>query len=279
MTSPLNSADLLDEGVTETPGNCDLHGPYTAKTYSIAGRSITPDGCPVCNAEKSAIAKAKREEEDRRQRQFERMRKVASLMGHAGIPRRFQDKTFDGYMPANRNAGIALTACRKYAETFPAQMEQGRSLILAGGPGTGKTHLATAIGLHVINEFQAVVVFDPVSHALRRIKETYRPNAERTESQILAGYAECDLLILDEIGAQIGSEHEKQLMFEILNSRYQDMRPTILISNLNAQELEDFMGHRVMDRYRECGVVLAFDWPSHRGQKPVDAKTKAGGHE
>jgi DNA replication protein DnaC len=129
----------------------------------------------------------------------------------------------------------------------------------------------------VIQEFQAVVVFEPVSQALRKIKETYRDGSDKRESDVIGGYTACDLLILDEIGAQVGSEHEKQLMFEILNDRYQDMRPTILISNLNAQELEQFLGHRVMDRYRECGVVLAFDWESHRGAKAVDAKTRAAG--
>ena len=52
---------------------------------------------------------------------------------------------------------------------------------------------------------------------------------------------------------------------EMRDNVYQELKPTILISNLNTEELEAFLGQRVMDRYRECGSVLAFDWPSHRG--------------
>ena len=79
--------------------------------------------------------------------------------------------------------------------------------------------------------------------------------------------AQPDLLILDEIGVQIGSEHEKLLLFDVLNGRYQQCRPTILISNLSGSDLEAYLGQRVMDRYRECGAVLAFDWNSYRGTR------------
>jgi DNA replication protein DnaC len=204
---------------------------------------------------------------------------VEHLIGPSGIPPRFADKTFDSYTPTNAASRVALTAARKYADAFESQSRQGRSLVFAGGPGTGKTHLATAIGQHIIRELQAVVLFGTVSQALRRIKDTYRKDSEQTESDVIRALTDCDLLILDEIGAQIGSEHEKQLMFEILNERYQGMKSTILISNLNAEELEGFLGHRVMDRYRECGVVLAFGWESHRGKQAPDAKAKAAGGE
>lgn len=270
MNSPQSFADLTDYWPIEAPAVCETHGDYTAVTHVIVPgtRGITL-GCPTCAAEKKAADEAKRIERERWQEQESKRQRVEHLLGRCGIPPRFADKSFDNYTPANPAARVALTAARKYAEAFDSQSRQGRSLVLAGGPGTGKTHLAAAIGQHVIREFQGAVLFGTVSQALRRIKDTYRKDSETTESQVIETMTDCDLLILDEIGAQIGSEHEKQLMFEILNERYQGMKSTILISNLNAQELETFLGHRVMDRYRECGVVLAFDWASHRGAKPM----------
>ena len=270
MNFPQNCADLVPDNAIESPAVCETHGAYTAKTYIVVPgtRGVTL-GCPTCAAEKRAVDEANRIAYETRHNQARRLVEIEQLMGRSGIPPRFADKSFDNYIPANPAARVALTAARKYAEAFDSQSRQGRSLVLAGGPGTGKTHLAAAIGQHVIREFQGAVLFGTVSQALRRIKDTYRKDSEQTESDVLQTMTDCDLLILDEIGAQIGSEHEKQLMFEILNERYQGMRSTILISNLNATELETFLGHRVMDRYRECGVVLAFDWASHRGTKPT----------
>lgn len=268
MNSLQNFADLAPDEPTEAPAVCDTHGAYTAKTIRFDGRPVITLGCPTCSAARKAEAEAEKAEQDRRNEQAGKRQRIEYLLGRCGIPPRFADKSFDNYTPANPAARVALTAARKYAEAFDSQSRQGRSLVLAGGPGTGKTHLAAAIGQHVIREFQGAVLFGTVSQALRRIKDTYRKDSEQTESDVLQTMTDCDLLILDEIGAQIGSEHEKQLMFEILNERYQGMRSTILISNLNATELETFLGHRVMDRYRECGVVLAFDWASHRGTKP-----------
>lgn len=73
------------------------------------------------------------------------------------------------------------------------------------------------------------------------------------------------MLILDEVGVQFGSESEKIILFEILNERYLNMKPTILISNLNPAALQEYVGERVMDRMRENGgIILKFDWKSHR---------------
>ena len=146
-------------------------------------------------------------------------------------------------------------------------LDDANNIVLVGGPGTGKTHLACAIGNAVMESSLASVLFVPVSAMLRSIKETYRKASERSEQQAINDFCEPDLLILDEVGVQVGSEHEKLLMFEVLNERYQHMLPTILISNLPPDELEGFLGQRVMDRYRECGSVIAFNWASHRGQR------------
>lgn len=84
-----------------------------------------------------------------------------------------------------------------------------------------------------------------------------------------------DLLILDEVGVQFGSDTERLLLFDILNERYERRRPTILMSNLALDDAEEggrvvpgiksYLGERVFDRLREDGgQSVVFDWPSHR---------------
>ena len=117
----------------------------------------------------------------------------------------------------------------------------------------------------VINQHLGSAAFGTVAAFLRRIKSTYSKDSQSSEQRAIDELLRPELLVLDEVGVQVGSEHEKLLMFEILNGRYQELRPTILVSNLNTEALESFLGQRVMDRYRECGSILAFDWQSYRG--------------
>lgn len=248
---------------------CPEHGPYTAKAVNL-----TPAGdlgmfdapvysrCPVCMAN----AEAKRAEDERQRESVARKHKIERLLSRSGIPLRFQDRTFANYRTESVGQRIAMAACRGYAENWKQTAERGTSLVMTGGPGTGKTHLACAIAHHVATAEMACAVFVSTTDMLRHIKSTYRKDSARTERQALDDFiTEPDLLIVDEIGVQVGSDHEKLLLFEILNERYQWMKPTILISNLNAAELEAYLGHRAMDRYRECGTVIPFDWKSHRG--------------
>ncbi len=76
-----------------------------------------------------------------------------------------------------------------------------------------------------------------------------------------------DLLILDEVGVQFGSDTEKLILFDVLNERYERRRPTILMTNLTLEEVADFLGDRIIDRLREDGgEFIPFDWESHRGK-------------
>lgn len=76
-----------------------------------------------------------------------------------------------------------------------------------------------------------------------------------------------DLLVIDEIGVQFGTETEKMILFDILNARYEQVKPSILISNLAIEELKTYIGERVLDRMWEGGgSILAFTWDSYRKQ-------------
>ncbi len=267
MTSRQISETLPEPQSQSIDATCPKHGGYIATRHTIdlgfGKPHVYSTGCPACSED----AKAAKLAEEAVRRAGDRQQKVATLVARSCIPARFADRTFDGYAAVERGQKIALSVCRAYAEKWPEKCDDGGSLVLTGGPGTGKTHLACAIGNAVMRDSLVSALFVPVSAMLRSIKDTYRKGSERSEQQAINDFCRPDLLILDEVGVQVGSDHEKLLMFEVLNERYQNLLPTILISNLTPDELETFLGQRVMDRYRECGSVIAFNWASHRGAK------------
>ena len=66
---------------------------------------------------------------------------------------------------------------------------------------------------------------------------------------------------------QYGTDTERLALWEVMNGRYESMKPTILVSNLTAKEIAGYVGDRVIDRMRENGgAVLAFTWESFRSR-------------
>ena len=262
ISSLLPSAEAPEATIDKV---CGTHGAFKARVLpgsEILGRIVTSH-CPTC----SQIARDKHAAAEVAEAERERRNKVASLNFRAGIPARFQSRTIDGYRVESDGQKRVANMARRFVESWPEQRQKGTSLIFTGGPGTGKTHIACAIGTALMGSHLASVCFGTATEMLRSIKDTYRRDSERTEQEAINSILAFDLVIIDEIGVQLGTDHEKMLLFEVLNGRSQGCLPTILLSNLNAADLEEYLGQRVMDRYRECGAVVAFDWQSHRGAK------------
>nr|WP_254045822.1 ATP-binding protein [Paenalcaligenes hominis] len=182
----------------------------------------------------------------------------------AAIPPRFASRTLDNFIPHCDKSARALRVATGYAKNFKEVLEKGQSMIFVGNVGSGKTHLASGIAHEVIQQGHQAL-FSTVLGAVRTVKETYRRDSTKTESEAILELIEPDLLVLDEVGVQFGSDAEKLILFEIINGRYEHMKPTILLSNLNIEGLGEYLGERVMDRLREGGgKMIAFDWESYR---------------
>lgn len=265
--------------MVDLTGSCAEHGAWSRKAPKMLADKISGK-CPEC--EKAAEAARAAEEAAKRQNsaQATKARKINKLLEGSEIPRRFRGRTFDNYRVDSEDENDpqfqALKRAKAFAGKFPRAMELGASFVFCGKPGTGKTHLACAIGNHIMNAFGNSVSFVTVFEVIQRVKATYG-SSEQTEAQVMRSFAEVDLLILDEVGVQFGTEFEKVIITDIINRRYSDMRPTIIMSNLTSDELSEYLGARVVDRmYEGGGGVLAFDWESYRSKVAKDRDLPRG---
>lgn len=259
-TTDLVSRTMGRFNFPQQPASCETHGAFAAYMYPNCQEWST---CPKCRDE---------EHEARRQAEFAERRRDAELQDQrrlvaaAEIPLRFADRTIENFVAHTDGAKRAVTVARSYVQDFQENRKDGASLIFCGGVGTGKTHLAIGIANAVL-EMKLRVRFVSVMNAVRTVKETYSKGSDDTEREALNEFIYPDLLVLDEVGVQFGSDTEKMILFEIINGRYEQMKPTVVISNLAKEALGEFIGERSIDRLRENGGrLVVFDWASYRRQ-------------
>lgn len=244
----------------EQQAECETHGPYTQKCRVIMGRTIK-DRCPVCDRIRDEEEAKKKAIKDAQEKQ----RQIEGRMERAGIPLRFRGKSFDNFVADTEPKKAALKKCQQFADNFADHYEGGTTVVLSGSPGTGKSHLALAIAQALMHSTS--VMYLNTLDAVRMVRDTWRRDSEKSESQVLDILGGIGLLIIDEVGVQYGTEGEQVIMFDIINRRYRDMMPTILLTNLDKAGFAEYLGERSFDRLREQGMWIAFAWESYRVKK------------
>lgn len=187
-----------------------------------------------------------------------------NFLSSVNIPPRFVNETFETFKATTQPAKHNLTVCQQYVNTWEDRKNAGEGLIFCGIPGTGKTHLAVSIAREIAEDLQESVFITTAARIIRAFRRTWSGNSEFSELDVLAKYCDPDLLIIDEIGVQYGTDSERNILFEVINDRYEYLLPTILVSNLPLNELEEMLGERVVDRLLQGGTVLTFNWPTYR---------------
>lgn len=145
-----------------------------------------------------------------------------------------------------------------------AAIDKKGILILHGGRGPGKTRMAAELSLYAgKTRYRTAMRF------FIEIRATYG-NKSVSEMDIIDDLVRADLLVLDELQERGETPFEDRLLTHLIDARYAENKPTILIANLTKQEIGASLGLSIIDRVRENGASIEFTWPSFR--KPTAPK-------
>lgn len=252
----------LAERLGERDATCDKHGAYRSRGVAMgrARRVERWSPCPTCVAEEQR-AEEQRADEAKAKARLEHLERLARS---TAVPPLYVGKGFDDYVAETPRQQAALAKVRAFADRIDEHIEAGTTLVLAGGVGTGKTHLACAV-LQAILPWR-VGLYLSTRGLILMVRETWGRGAARSEREVLEELGGIDLLVIDEVGVQAGTESEQHLLFDVLDRRYMARRPTILMTNLDADGFNAYVGDRVRSRLREVGRWIAFDWGDYRGK-------------
>lgn len=176
---------------------------------------------------------------------------------------------FDHNVKINRELITELASCRFIAEKV--------GVLIAGPCGTGKSHIAQALG-HAAVQTGYDVAFTTHSKLLGHLHEA---RATGSFERRFATYARVDLLIIDDFGLKPMQPPHDEDFHDLIAERY-ETRSTIVTSNLDFSEWQDafpnrLLGAATLDRLRHDAYRVVLDGDSYRSPKPLpkrNTKTK-----
>ena len=195
------------------------------------------------------------------------MQRYHRRLAAAQIPERYRHCSLDTYETAfngaNPSLAHALLHARKFAEAYPIDTA-GNGLLFVGTAGLGKTHLAVGVLQRLVQERGVKGLFCDYRELLKKIQNSYNPQVNTTELELLKPIFAAEVLVLDDLGAQKPNEWAWDTVALILNTRYNDRQTTIITTNYSDQPAgsgfkaegnkparnEDTLGDRIGDRMR-----------------------------
>ena len=171
--------------------------------------------------------------------------KEASNLGE-----RFSNRTFGNFDP--RRDQNAFNVCRNYANDEEIFNKKKNSLLILGGVGSGKTHLAAAISNTLIDR-GIPVLFNTYSEHLERIREEYDKTGQKKHLSMMKN---TPMLVLDDIGKERKNSWTQQILFDVVNYRYEHLLPIIITTNFDADGLANHCEQAVWSRLYEMSSAI-----------------------
>src|ERR1700676_916973 len=164
-----------------------------------------------------------------------------AIIAAARIPKRYEHCELSNFTTdfpgADRSIELAQISAARFVQEFDPRA--GAGLLMVGGIGTGKTHLAVGILKELIAARGSACLFCDYRELLKQIQNSYNDSVKATELQVLRPVFETEVLVLDELGAVKPTEWVWDTVSLILNARYNDKRTTIITTNFADDASQD----------------------------------------
>jgi len=196
-----------------------------------------------------------------------------SNLGRALKDENFENFKFDYYSTLiDKNIGISprekMEIIHRYAKQFVNEFKnEPGNLFFHGKVGLGKTFLCSCIAKEVLDKGHTVLYL-PATKLFKTIEDArfHRSETEVSDAQINFFYT-VELLIIDDLGTEFSTLATQSALFDIVNSRILDRKPTIISSNLSPRELEGHCSDRLVSRFIEHYEIVQFSGEDIRERK------------
>ena len=215
------------------------------------GISVTQQGQKVfdhfCVCDAGQAMKKTQDEANAVRRLVGRGNVVDRLWERASVPRRFVDMRLEN----SPNTEYALRMVYSTGEPYQEAQEPD-SWFLHGAVGVGKTCLAVGYAYEMVQAHLTPTRFVTLPAMMTEIRSCYDDGGP-SEREVLRFYKEAELLIVDDMGAEHTSSSNwlSDRLYQILGDRHDQLRPTVMTSNLSISELGDIYGERITSRINE----------------------------
>jgi DNA replication protein DnaC len=235
---------------------CQKHGEYE----SVFHGKLENRNCFECEKE----IEVRKEHLWNEAKELAKKQRIGGAIEDSGIPPRFITCSLNNYKANTPDQKKALKESIDFVSNIDQIQKTGSAMFYCGSYGTGKTHLAIAIILELIKTEKINGRYTTTMRMIRDIRSSYS-NRDLSEQGLIDKYVSVPLLVIDEVGVQMGTDAEKLLIYEVVNGRYENFRPTILISNLSFTDMTKYLGARSIDRLKsKQGSMIVMSWESWR---------------
>lgn len=202
-----------------------------------------------------------------------RRRLVEASIESSGMSDLIKSQSFDNFSlnyynqspEINKRMTTIYNFLKSYAENFDAS--RAGNIALFGGTGLGKTHLSSAVAGAVIEKGNDVYYISATGLFADFEEKQFGSSSSYEATGEIDQYFTCDLLIIDDLGSEMINQFTVSCLYNVINSRLNHKKPTIISSNLTQEEFRKKYWDRISSRVFGEYLVLPFVGNDIRMQK------------